>query len=51
MSILSIYYRYSFNWFINLFKESVNNFTDNLWRELSKALPGELKIIAPLLIA
>ena len=40
MSALSLYYRYSFNWFINLFKESVNNFTDNLWRELSKALPG-----------
>jgi hypothetical protein len=38
-------------WFINLFKKDFSNFSQTLSKELTKGLPSDLKIIAPLLVA
>lgn len=51
LSSISPYYKYSFNWFMTLFKNNINNFPDALSLELSKGLPQDLKIIAPLIVA
>ena len=48
---LSRYYQYSFDWFIKLFQLDPNSFAENLSKELTKGLPNEFKVAAPLLIA